>query len=129
VPESKVFYFFGKAFQILQKFEEKDSKAQECAMVGATREFFVVAQKYKTAWIVIEAKKTYRYASSPTEGYKKANFAYDAAYKCALRDIRGFHTKQQAALLIGYWIRREFELNISNQLLVDMVMTFWIAFL
>merc|ERR1712113_1225592 len=48
------FHFFQKAFKILRRFDDSEEN-QECAIVGSTKDEIVVAKKYRTVWVVMQA--------------------------------------------------------------------------
>jgi len=71
------FHFFQKAFKILRRFDDSEEN-QQCAIVGSTKEEIVVAKKYRTVWVVLQAPIV---KSSKEAGYTKAPLAYNAACK------------------------------------------------
>jgi len=71
------FHFFGQAFKILRRFDDSE-EGQECALVGSTKTDIVVAKKYKTVWVVLQAPIV---KDSKGAGYTKAPLAYNAACK------------------------------------------------
>jgi len=71
------FHFFGKAFKILRRFDDSEEN-QQCAIVGSTKEEIVVAKKYRTVWVVLQAPIV---KDSKEAGYTKAPLAYNAACK------------------------------------------------
>lgn len=120
------FHFFQDSFTILQRFGESEWKNQECAIVGCNKERIVVAQKFRTAWIVMQATRT-RYWKDP--GYTKAPLAYEAAYKAVLRDIIQMESTYIDSRIIAFWMRNELNKEISNNLIVGIILRYWITFL
>ena len=69
------FHFFQKPFKILRRFDDSE-EGQECAIVGSTKEEFVVAKKYKTVWVVMQAPIA---KTKKDKGFQKAPLAFNAA--------------------------------------------------
>jgi len=71
------FHFYGQAFKILRRFDESED-GQECSICGTTTENIVVAKKFRTVFVVMQAPIV---KNSKLAGFTKASLAYTAACK------------------------------------------------